>query len=697
MKRNINKQQNSFKKSKTSGNEIPLPTNERLEKMVFALPVSFPSPMMPVRIPELYHKMKNRQYPDFFYFSILALGNRLCNNTITDEDKKLESLYAKESLGLLKQEKDIRNPLYLWACQILKAHHSRTVDTVATETLRKLSSLSVRISKIYQLDLSKIAKMKYTEEELEFRRRVFWGNFPTVQDRDIVVNLPKNDFLWRYGGECKDDHPEIIFWNHVANSITVNQHPKEKHKELVKTLLLHGKITNFARRRWVPKVYNPDNDNFHLIKLIENLNEYSDNIVTPNLVDFEKIKEVHEKYENTLRMTIHTEIQILNYLFNQVHNSMKIVLYQTEMVRVKGRCVSPERVVSAKNIIAECAEKQIDMLHKFNKVLPPNHSENIASSWTLVSGVVCLNLMGINPSTEKARVENKKYSMIFNEMKKFSIDESDVNPWLVSKYGSYFTVLCCFGRSFSTLKINEYLDIDEPSLANFFMNSENRSGSNIPNIIPGQEHQHFFIEDDGIVSDIPTTSNTNIKESYKTNYELYTKYSRLLENSAPNSYGSYFTVLCCFGRSFSTLKINEYLDIDEPSLANFFMNSENRSGSNIPNIIPGQEHQHFFIEDDGIVSDIPTTSNTNIKESYKTNYELYTKYSRLLENSAPNSVHNYLFQHLVNIYSTKIVEDILSNPVNNQNSFDFSFNIPSTSYNFYDFSNRVESEEDEGN
>ncbi|PWA01843.1 hypothetical protein BB558_002030 [Smittium angustum] len=64
--------------------------------------------------------------------------------------------------------------------------------------------------------------------------------------------------------------------------------------------------------------------------------------------------------------------------------------------------------------------------------------------------------------------------------------------------------------------------------------------------------------------------------------------------------------------------------------------------------------------------------------------------------SAPSSVHNYLFQHLVDIYSAKIVEDILSNPVNNQNSFDLSFDVPNTSYSFYDFSNRVESEEDEG-
>ncbi|PVZ97527.1 hypothetical protein BB558_006510, partial [Smittium angustum] len=138
MDRNSNKQQNPFKKPKTSGNEIPLPTDKRLEKMIFALPISFPSAMMPTRIPELYHKMKNRQYPDYFYFSILALGNEIYKDITTEGDKNLGSLYEEESLELLKQETDIRNPLYLWTCVILLAYNSRSVNVLAHETLRRL-------------------------------------------------------------------------------------------------------------------------------------------------------------------------------------------------------------------------------------------------------------------------------------------------------------------------------------------------------------------------------------------------------------------------------------------------------------------------------------------------------------------------------------------------------------------------------
>ncbi|PVZ97311.1 hypothetical protein BB558_006732 [Smittium angustum] len=646
MNRNTNKQQNSLK-SKIGGNRIPLPTNERLEKIIFALPISYPSAMMPARIPDFYYKMKNRQYPDYFYFSILALGNRLCIKVLTDKDKDLESLYAEKSLELLKQEKDIRNPLYLWTCVLLLAHYGHATNLVASETLQKFAASSVRISKIYQLDLSKIAKMKHNEEELEFRRRAFWsfyvfdrlamsftGTFPTIQDRDIVVDLPKNDFLWRFGGECKGEHPEILFWNHVANTMHVDQHPKEKHKDLVKSVLLHGKISLFARRRWITKVYDPDKDNGQLIRFIHNLDNYSDNIIIPNPVGFEKIKEVHEKYENTLRMSIDTEIQILNYISNQMHNSMKILLYQTEMVRIKGRYMHPGRVVSAKNIITECAEKQIDLLHNFNKVLPPNHSELITSPCTLFSGVVCLNLMGINPPIRKfdvplkfklltdefkkmgsqadlfvvypmflnrlskligkAHTENKKYSTLFAQMKKFSIDESDVNPWLTPKHASYFSILCCFGNSFSTLKVNEYLDVDESIISVFSMTSDNRIWRNTGNTSSGDEYKCLLLDDSS------------------TTYEL----------------------------------------------------------SNSP-------------------------KNANTKKLYKTNFELYNKYSQLLEKYPPNSVNRYLSQHMVDIYSRKVIKDILSNPINNQKYLGPSFNIPGTSYNFHNFIRRVEEVEDE--
>ncbi|PVU92178.1 hypothetical protein BB559_003815 [Furculomyces boomerangus] len=724
MNRNTNKQQNPFKKPRTSGNEIPLPTNDRLENIIFSLPISFPSAMMPARIPELYYKMKNKLYPDYFYFSILALGNKLCSSIRTNEDKNLESLYTKKAFFMLKQETDIKNPLYLWACLILLAHYGYVTDNIGHRTLVSMASSSVRVSKIYQLDLSRIEKMKYTEEELEFKRRVFWlfynfdilkitftGSFPTIQNRDIVVKLPTNDFWWRYGGKCKEDHPELMLWNNIANNINMDHHPKEKYKNLVKTILLHGKITLFARRRWIAKDYKPHKDFGQLIRLIDNLNDYSNNIVIPNQVNFQRIKETHEKYENTLRMTIDIESQILNYVFNQMYNSMKIVLYQSEIVRVKERHISPERIVSAKNIITECAEKQIDNLHNFNKTLPPNHSEDVASSWTLLSGVVFLNLMGIKPSGKKlnvpsklklltdeyknmgtrsglfvvypmflkrlsniirkAHTENKKYRMIFNNMKKFSISKSDVNPWLVSKYGSYFTILCCLERSFSTLKVNEYLDIDESiiSIINTALNSgiQNNTG----NVISGKEHQNLLIENgnnthDNNTHDIQILSrNLNTDVPSKTNYELYNKYSELLEKSLPNSAQNYL---------FQHM-VDLYSSKIVKDVLNNPVNSQNNFGVSL-----------------GTYSIPAIPNNPGIQKSYKINYEIYIKYSQLLEKSHPKSTENHFFKHMVDSYLNKVINDILENPVNSRNNVETSFSITDTSYNSNGFRKGIEDE-----
>ncbi|PVZ97698.1 hypothetical protein BB558_006334, partial [Smittium angustum] len=674
--------------------------------IIFGLPISFPTVMMPARIPELYHKMKNKQYPEFFYFSILALGNRLCNKILTEEDKNLESLYSEKSMELLKKETDIKNPLYLWTCVILLAQYGRVSNSMAHRTLLGLSSLSVRISKIYQLDLPRIVvRIKYTEEELEFRRRVFWsfysfdrlnmsfaGSFPTIQDRDIVVNLPKNDFLWRYGGECKEDHPELMLWNNIANTINVDDHPKEKHKELVKTFILQGKINLFSRRRWITKIYNPHKDDTQLIILINSLNKYCENIVIPNSVNFRKIRETHEKYENTLRMTIDTESHILNYIFDQMHNSMKITLYQSELVKAKGRFIPQERIVSSKNIITECAEKQIDLLHNFNEVLPPNHSELAGSTLTLVSGIVCLNLMSINPSGTKfdvplklklltdeykkmdthsnifvvypiflnrlskligeSHTENKKYNGIFENMKKFSIHESDVNPWLVPKYSPYFSITCCFGNSFSTLKINEYLDINETivSIINTTLNPKIKNI--VTNTISDEEYQNLLLDIEDTTSHISTLSKmANTTESYKINYELYAKYSLLLEKTLPNSVNFYF-----FQRMVDKYSSKIVKDVlDNP------INNKNNLGVS------------FNSYDIPILPKYP-----KIEKSYKINYEIYIKYSQLLEKSHPKSTENCFFKLMADSYLNKVIGDILENPVNTQNNSESSFKISST-------------------
>ncbi|PVZ97727.1 hypothetical protein BB558_006286, partial [Smittium angustum] len=348
----MNSQQNSKVKPDVEANLESL-SDEKLNKMVTKLPTIFPYAMIPTRLPELYYNMKNKLYPEYLYY---VLSIHLCMN----------------------------QPYVI------------------------LARMSVRISKIYQIDLSKIAKLKYSEEELEFRRRIFWsfygadrgemsfnGSLPTVQDRDIVVNLPTNDFWWRYGGECKAKHPEILLWNIIANNKHSEQFSKDNTKNYVKTQTLSGKINEFARRRWLKKVYNPDDDNNQLMLLIEKLNKFEETIVKNSPIDFDLIKEAYSKYKDTIRFVVDMEHIIYKNVFTQYYFFMKNNLYQTELVRVEGIHIHPERIISAKNILVDTANKQIDLIYELSKILSLEYWKSTTVITGLISAIICLNFMSI--------------------------------------------------------------------------------------------------------------------------------------------------------------------------------------------------------------------------------------------------------------------------------------------------------------
>ncbi|PVU98868.1 hypothetical protein BB559_001210 [Furculomyces boomerangus] len=534
-------------------------SDERLFKMVVMLPIVFPSVMMPVRLPELYYKMKNKLYPDYLYYAMVALG-------------------------------------------------------------RAATLFSVKVSRIYQLDLSKIKNKMYSEEELEFRRRVFWafyssdrgttsfnGSFPIVQDLDIVVNLPINDFWWRYGGECEVEHPEIIFWNHIANSENNEQYSKGDTKNFVKTTTLLGKVSVFAKQRWIKKVYNPDDDNCQLVRLIDKLNKFEETVVKNPPIDFNLIKETYPKYKDTIRFTVDMEHILYKRTFTEYHFYMKSVLYQTEMVRVEGIHMHPGRIVSAKNICVDIANKQIDLICKLSEFLPLEYWENSTIATGLMSAVTCLNYISVSPKNDSLDIsskmknlkevyrklsdyheisaillmyldrlskfikethkENKKYKQLYKNMKKYSIDDSDVHPWIVSKYGLLFLIQCCFEGSFTNTKLTDYLYI----------------------------------------------------------------------------------------KNLNDLYVDEH---QETSSSDF----DDKKSTRNSNIFPDQ-----IEELPGIVS---PSRNKSHKSLYKTNYDQYIKYGKLLEETDPNAVDNYYYQYMVDFLSEKVVQDIINNPVNNRTNFE---------------------------
>ncbi|PVU87954.1 hypothetical protein BB559_005798 [Furculomyces boomerangus] len=557
-------------------------SDEQLFKMVVRLPIVFPIAMIPIRIPEFYYKMKNKTYPDHLYYALVALGSVANKGIRTPEEKEKDLIYIQKPVNLLKLKTDIRSPYYLWTCVIIMNYFSTVVNTYINGTAKK--------------------------EELEFRRRVFCTFYSA--DR---VNLPENDFWWKYGGECKVEHPEIIFWNHIANSENNEQFSKYDTKNYVKTTTLLGKISTFAKRRWLKKAYNPDDDNLELVLLIDKLNKFEEAIVKNPPIDFNLIKEACSKYRDTIRFTMDTEHTLYKNIFTQLHFFMKSTLYQTEMVRVEGIHMHPGRIVSAKNICVDIAKKQIDSIYELNEVLPLEYRENLTIGTGLMSAITCLNCMNISPENNstklankmehlkevylkhssyneipiiflmyldrlstfinKSHKENEKSKTLFEDMKKYPIDKSDIHPWLVPKYGAFFFVVCCFEGSFSVMKITDYL----------------------------------YIKD-----------------------------------------------------TFTTF-LNQY---QKPETGN----NTNTEPIGNPNTFASQR------------GDFPGVSispkNKNRESSYKSNYDQYIKYSELFEKSNLDPAVNYYYQYMVDTLSDTIIQDIISNPVNNQSNFEPQFIFP---------------------
>ncbi|PWA03332.1 hypothetical protein BB558_000512 [Smittium angustum] len=530
-------------------------SDEQLNRMVVMLPIVFPHSMIPIRLPELYYNIKNKIYPDYLHYALVALGSAASKKMGTLKENEQELAFIKKSTDLINSKADIRNPYYLWACVLILQYCTTIVNTPIHETALMSAKHSVRVSKIYQLDLSKITKLRYSEEELEFRRRVFWtfyafdrgsslfsGSFSTIEDRDIVLDLPKNDFWWRYGGECKVKHPEILLWNIIANGENSEQYSKEDIKNFVKTRTLSGKIGVFAKRRWLKKVYNPDDDDFQFVLLIDNTNKFDENIVKNLPTDLSLIKEAYSKYKDTIRFTVDIEHILYKYTFAQFHFYMKNTLYQTEMVRVEGIQIDPKRIVSAKNICIDTAKKQIDLMYQLSSALPPEYWKTTSITTEFKSAIPVIFLMYLNRLSNfinESHKENEKSKALFESMKKYSIDESDVHPWLVPKYGSLFFLTCCFGGSFSAMKITDYLYIKD-NFATFVNQYQKEESSNDSNIEPTRNPNTFAIQSEEVPEEPGLSRNKSNESSYKSNYEQYIKYNNLLEKSSPNSTENYY-------------------------------------------------------------------------------------------------------------------------------------------------------------
>ncbi|PVZ96869.1 hypothetical protein BB558_007201 [Smittium angustum] len=507
---------------------LHIPSAKNLELICLVLPHIIPLAMIPLRFPEFINKLKNRTYPHYFIFAVLSVGINHTKSTRTEEDKLLETKYARKSLELINKEKDISDPLIVWACTFICAYSCMVHDLKAHDQAINIATMSIKLTRLYQLDINKKTekvRQEYTTSELEFRRRVWWayyivlsgnyifnGNFITFEQRDIVVNLPTSDFKWRYGGSIEEcNNKELKLMNIVANNQREIDLPQDNHRFIINSFALFKNIAVFVTKRWRKDHYNEDNTNLRVVLYSEKLQKHKADIEKMFKDNLPSIQDEYINHRGTVKLIIDTEHHVFNYILRQLNYSMTIYLYQSELVRDHATKIRPERIKAAKSKCAKAAMNQIKLLEWYHHNVPAYYQEFTTIIWTLSGAIVLTNLFSTKVEIEKAKymnhfnrlisiykssekyfevlsslssyvyyiveikskkkVQNEKLKHLHKHMEPFGIYDSDVEPWIIPKYGSFFNYNCCGKVNFSTLDIEKYLG-ENITVDNIFEESE---------------------------------------------------------------------------------------------------------------------------------------------------------------------------------------------------------------------------------
>ncbi|PWA03733.1 hypothetical protein BB558_000098 [Smittium angustum] len=478
---------------------LPIPNSSKLQELCLILPHVFPTLTIPMRFFEFTNGITNRKYPYYFIFSVLAVGIKRIKTSRTQQDKTLETLYAQKSLELMKLDKSF-DPLIIWACSFILGYSTDTNDQKSSNKAIDINNNTERIIQ------------KYNDDEMEFRRRVWWvyynrvanhymfnGNYITFEQRDIVVNPPRNDFKWRYGGDIGEcDNKELKILNHKANCGSESDFPHDYYYLIVNVTSLRKNITTFVTKRWRKDRLNEDQTNMRLIFYIDKLQKFKNEIDKIFEEKIPQTRDIYIKYKGTIKLILDTESYLFGYLIKSMYYSTLIYLYQSELIRDFNLKISPERVQAAKLQCINASVDQMNLVESYIKYVPANYQEHTSIFKSMDASITFSNFFFINDPTikekyvgyynrmvsvynsfgknsdvisslnlfikyiidvkTKANEQNKKLKHLHKNMAPFGISESDIDPWIAPKYGSPFHLQCCGKGNFSILDISEYLE-----------------------------------------------------------------------------------------------------------------------------------------------------------------------------------------------------------------------------------------------
>ncbi|PVZ96776.1 hypothetical protein BB558_007298 [Smittium angustum] len=490
--------------------EISVPDTNELEKLCLILPHVLPSTMMPARLLEFTYKFVNLIYPNYFIYAVLSVGIKYTRSTRTDHDKLQEIAYARKSLDIIKNKVDITDPLILWACMFICGYSWGIEDTKTLLEALEIAFMSVKKTKIYCMDVKPNPEKQniHSSQELEFRRRVWWTYYIQItseyifngtkmyfEDRDIVVNLPKNDFVWKYSAEAiYYTTQETQTTSLIVDQVISKGLPNDIYQFLISSYALFKGIARFTLKKSKKNEVKSKSDFAFFAK---KLDEYKNKLNQNYLYSLDYIGHKYKFDSGSLKLLVDTEPYLFSYIFRQLYNSMTIHLYQSQLVKQTDEVLDPEKVKSSKHTIINAAIDQIDLMEWYSNNVPVDYMEFMVIPWTLNSAITMINISFIrsrefrNKHTDnldkvikiykileknseimssmvsvvqslieiksKVNESNAKLAHLYKFMEPFGINVLDIEPWIVPKYGFLFYLDCCYDGNYSTLFIDEYL------------------------------------------------------------------------------------------------------------------------------------------------------------------------------------------------------------------------------------------------
>ncbi|OLY84310.1 hypothetical protein AYI68_g1530 [Smittium mucronatum] len=186
------------------------------------------------------------------------------------------------------------------------------------------------------------------------------------------------------------------------------------------------------------------------------------------------------------------------YVSWQVYHSMKIALFQSELVRISGIIVHPERIKKAKIECIKAATIKSELYRLnyyqnkslflclsapsikmhcltiyFNAIFADFNYMNLNAlslferhiSFYKKYGCNLKNAKFINQFLsrmylykKKAHENNIRNPKLLSYMKRFSINTSDITPWIVPRYFDFFKFNCCFESNMPSIHAEDYLN-----------------------------------------------------------------------------------------------------------------------------------------------------------------------------------------------------------------------------------------------